>query len=340
MERRAARRAERLNDRWRVELRRAGDERGPARHVVDERGPVQRARYAEARARTVALERSAVVAQCGQRQIVKRCACGPAAAPVGCGQVLLCDACRRPYYRRIRRRALSAVVARMADAVTGWARAGRRRGQRPAIVLVTLTVPRHLEGAPLSLDERRRRLVDGWRKLRQWLHRRIGAFPFVALPELTAGADGRGHLHYHAICIWPWWDWSESQAEWRRATGLPDANPPDMRVVKHAKTAAHYVAKYASKGTDIDAGGMTADLVADFVATFYGKRRITPSVGFWVPMDPPCCPKCASAIVVQERPAPIVDVAAAWRARRGLAAVPEWCGSGPERDWKQIATRW
>lgn len=338
--RRAARAAERLNDAWRLELAQLGDERGPAQPVADELAPTKRARYADARARTIALERSAVVAQCGQRTIQKRCACGPSSAPVGCGQVLLCDTCRRPYYRRIRRRALAAVVARLADATTSWARGGRRRGQRPQIVLVTLTIPRHLDGAPLSLMDRRHRLVDGWRKLRQWLHRRIGQFPFVALPELTAGSDGSGHLHYHVLCVWPWWRWQDAQAEWRRATGLPDANPPDMRVVRNPKVAAHYVAKYATKGVNVDGNGMTPELIADFVATFYGKRRITPSVGWWVRMDPPCCPKCAGQIVVTERPVPVIEAAACWRARRGIAGIPEALQPAPDRTWLQCAPAW
>ena len=343
-----AARATALNDAWRDELGAYGwgghgerwdpTEREVA--VVDATGPTKRARYAAARARTIALERSALVRTCGQRTMVKRCKCGPQIAHVGCGQILLCDKCRVPYYRRIRRRALSAVVARLADATTAWARAGRRRGQRPLIVLVTLTIPRHLEGQPLSLMDRQRRLVDGWRKMRQWLHKRIGAFPFCALPELTAGSDGTGHLHYHVLCVWPWWDWGSAQAEWRRATGLPDANPPDMRVVRDTKRAAHYVAKYATKGANSDGQGMTAELMADFVATYYGKRRISPSVGWWVPMDPPCCPKCAQSIVVQDRPMPVVEAAAAWRARRGILGIPETVLPPPDRPWKQIAPRW
>lgn len=344
----AAARARRLNDRWREELGAYGwgghgaewSAAAQSIHVVDERAPERSARYAEARARTIALERSAVVAQCGQRSMTKRCGCGSVSAPVGCGQVLLCDDCRRPYYRRIRRRALSAVVARLADQTTAWARDGRRRGKRPQIVLVTLTIPRKLDGEPLSLADRRARLVDGWRKLRQWLHRRIGAFPFVMLPELTPGSDGTGHLHYHAVCVWPWWDWGSAQAEWRRATGLPDANPPDMRVVRNPKTAAHYVAKYATKGVNVDGNGMTAELVADFVTTFYGKRRILPSVGWWVPMDPPRCPKCAEGICVTERPAPVIAAAAAWRARRGIAGIPAAVVRPPDRTWLQLAPRW
>lgn len=330
---RQARRAEALNARWRMEA----DRDIP---VADSATPRKRALYAKARARTIALERSAVVATCGQRKLAVRCACGPALKSVGCGQILLCDKCRRPYYRKIRRRALAAVTARLAEAATSWHRGGRRRGKRPMVVLVTLTIPRMEGERAMPLMERQRRLVDGWRKLRQWLHRRIGAFPFVCLPELTPGSDGTGHLHYHAICVWPWWDWQESQAEWRRATGLSDANPPDMRVVNDPRRAAHYVAKYATKGAASNREGMTADLLADFVATYYGKRRISPSVGWWVPMPPPRCPCCGDPIAVTERPAPVVEAAAAWRARRGLAGVPPSSGEIPDRDWRQVAPRW
>lgn len=352
--RRQLRAAERLNARWALERRQLGElswdgqgdgppvgDHGQDPPVVDERGPLKRARYADARARTIALERSAVVGQCGQRTIAKRCGCkGVRLEPVGCGQVILCDRCRVRYYRRVRRRALTAVTARLADAMTRWAVAGRRRGRRPQIVFLTLTVPRTVDGRRMPLAERHRRLVEGWRKFRQWLHKRIGAFPFVALPELTAGSDGAGHLHYHAICVWPWWNWKQAIEQWRRATGIDAANAPDMKVVRSVRDAAHYVAKYATKGANCDGEGMTADLVGDFVATFYGKRRILPSVGFWQRQDPPCCPECSKAIVVIERPAPTVEACAAWRARRGIAGVPAAEPPPVDRKWLQVAPRW
>jgi hypothetical protein len=344
---RAGARAARLNDRWRIEVRRHEEATGQAEEgrpaPADEIGPSARAKYARARARTIALERSAVLETCGKRSLVKRCACGPRSAKIGCGQVLLCDKCRRPYYKRIRRRTLAAVNARVADGVQAWRDGGKQKGERPAIVLVTLTIPRVDNGRPMPLSERRERVIEGWKRLRTWLHKKIGKFPYVMLPELTSGEDGGGHLHYHAICIWPWWDWHEARAEWRRATGLSHANPPDMRPVKDPRTAAHYVAKYASKGTNVGSAGMTPQLIAEFVATYYGKRRIIPSQGFWIPQPPPACPCCGEAIVVEERPVPVVEAMAAWRARAGIAGVgdeatdPIWI---KRRDWLQVAPRW
>lgn len=336
--------AERVNATWRVDL---GDPSAP--NVVNPYVLARAKRYADARARTIALPRSKIVTGCGSRTITKKCACGPSVAEIGCGQILLCDRCRRPYYRRIRARTMKAINARLATATDTWKREGSQKGQRPKIVMMTMTVPRTLDGVQLSLDDRRHRLIDGWRKFRQWLHRRIGKFAFVGLPELKPGSDATGHLHYHVVCIWPFWDWTEAQAEWRRATGLPNANPPDFAVMKDSETAAHYVAKYASKGATSNAErtktrtgsvAMTAELLADFVCTYYGKRRVTVSVGFWVPRPAPCCPRCQQAITVIERPVPISHGADAWRAMRRIREVDEWKPPPIEREPRQMTVDW
>lgn len=321
-----ARRKDRLNQAWAAES-------GRGAPVVDAWTPRRGAWYAAARARTMAVGRSELVQSCGTRSMQLRCTCGPSRKKIGCGQILICDECRRPYYRRIRRRALSAVTARLADATTVWAADGRRRGHRPQIVMLTLTVPRHRHGVALTLAQRADILITGWRRLRQWLHGKIGKFHYVALPEITAGSDGAGHLHYHVLAVWPFWDWTDAQGEWRRATGLADANAPHMRVVRNVRTAAHYVAKYATKGANVDDESMTPELLADFVATFYGRRKVCPSVGWWVPQAPPVCPCCASPLIVTERPGSAVDAAAAWRARRRLAAIDPWA---PRREQKQL----
>lgn len=306
---------------------------------ADALGAWKRAWYADGRARTLALGRSEVVATCGLRKLVLHCKCGPSVKDVGCGQIQLCDRCRRPYYRRIRRRALKAIEARLRDAHRAWAVGGYHKGGRPGIVLLTLTSPKELDGVELSLADRHRMLVDGWRRFRQWLHARIGRFAFVGLPELSATKDPRGHLHYHFICVWPWWDWTEAVDEWRRATGVPTAIAPDMRAVRSVKRAAHYVGKYATKGASANGPGMTAPLVGEFVASYYGKRRVLPSVGFWERRDPPACPCCGQPLVVTERPAPSADAAAAWRAMVELRAVRA-ATVQPIRDWLQVTAPW
>lgn len=371
--RRRAHAADDLNDRWGKELALADGAvpyvETPAGEVL--RGPGQEARpcdalghwkrtwYADGRARTLALGRSDIVATCGLRKMLLRCACGPSVKDIGCGQIQLCDRCRRPYYRRIRKRALRAIDARMRDAHLAWAADGYRHGGKPGIVLLTLTCPKVVDGVELSLADRHRLLVDGWRRLRTWLHGRctnaavkawrdggkvgvkpdagIGQFAYVGLPELSAKEDARGHLHYHVICVWPWWDWSEAIGEWRRATGVSGAIAPDMRAVHSVKRAAHYVGKYATKGASANAPGMTAPLVGEFVATYYGKRRVLPSVGFWEPRDPPVCPCCAQPLVVTDRPPPCADAAAVWR------AMVELRGARPPpapSEWLQCAPAW
>lgn len=338
---RLAQLAVRLNDAA-AELQHASELAGgppAAGQVVDEGRHFKSARYARARAQTLALDRSVVVAGCGERWLGLRCACGSTARRVGCGQVLLCDRCRVGYYKRTRRRAIVAIGARQAEAMAAWQAAGSVRGERPQVVLVTLTIPRELDGVALSMEDRAKRLTDGWRKLRQWLHKRIGKFAYVGLPEITGGSDGGGHLHYHFVCIWPWWDWHGAQGEWRRATGLPHANPPHMRPAGSVIRAAHYVAKYASKGANYETDGMTAELVGEFVSTYYGRRRVLPSVGFWVPRDPACCPRCKEAMTVEERPERLCSVAASsrWRAVLMLRGSPV---DTPRRrvPWAQLDT--
>jgi len=279
-----------------------------------------------------------MVAACGSAALAVRCQCGIGKQPVGCRQVILCDRCRVPYYKRIRRRAYRAIQARYDERVGAWKADGSPRGGAPVIVLVTLTIPRMLDGRRLTIAERHKRLTRGWEGLRKWLHRRIGQFPYICLPEITPGADRSGHLHYHAVCIWPWWDWADAQDEWRRATGLPDANPPDMLALNGARTAAHYVAKYATKGADCDDGRMTPELMGEFVAAYYGKRRISPSEGFWIPLDPPRCPCCGQPLEVIEKPLSRLDPRAIWRARRALSGVQPGAIQAP-RDWLQVSMR-
>lgn len=167
------------------------------------------ARYAVARARTIALDRSAVVAACGDRSMVLLCKCGRTRKRIGCGQPWLCDVCRRRVYGRQQRRAMRAISVHLASARAAWEREGAIRGREPRPYLVTFTVPHGRKCAACtapstakrkppctcSLDARRRQLVEGWRRFRQWLHGKLqalygdgrGAFPFVGMPELTAG---------------------------------------------------------------------------------------------------------------------------------------------------------
>ena len=82
---------------------------------------------------------------------------------------------------------------------------------------------------------------------------------------------------------------------------------------------------------------MTASLVGQYVACLYGKRKVLPSVGWWVPRPPPCCRKCGQGVCVTERPAPTAEGVASWRARRGLLGID--AGEGPPPDdppWKQV----
>lgn len=245
--------------------------------------------------------------------MVLKCGCGSFDASTECGQVWLCDRCRKRYYGRLRKRARAAFAGHVRTAHSEWVRAGARAGQEPRPALVTLTV-RHSGDAARD----RERLVKAWTLLRKWVWKRIGKFPYALLFEVTEGKVRRGeevltgpHVHAHALVVWPYFDWSEMAAQWKRAVRDPDARAPYVsRTVKSrsgealalsARRAADYAAKYATKGVQL--GTMAPEMAANVIAGWYGKRRLTVSTHFWLP-PPTCCKRCEERWRVVARPAP------------------------------------
>lgn len=240
--------------------------------------------YAERRARALAMDPSARVAECGERNGLIRCGCRRVVVAVGCRQRWLCDTCRTRYARRLRRK--------LHRSTRTWSRA--RPGDRQRWVMLTGTV-RH--SGSVAAD--REQLGDAWRKLRQWVHKRIGSFPYALVWEVTPGRDGRGHVHWHAVVLWPWLDWNDVRAQWKRAIG-DDGAELDMKACRKGPGgAAEYVSKYAGKGTNLRK--MPPVLAAHVSSAFYGRRMVTASRGFWFP-PPRECRSCGELYKLERAP--------------------------------------
>lgn len=242
--------------------------------------------YANARARSIAIEPHDRLSTCGKRFRTVRCACKVLKLPVGC-DFKLCSDCQRRKLRRVRRRLIRATKMHSSA-----------RGPRWRWLLLTLTV-RH--SGDLHVD--RERIVRGWRRLRQWLHRRFGKFPFALAWECTNGADGLGNIHAHVAAQWPWIDWNEVREAWLRAMEGHSSQIDIVAARKGGGGAAAYLAKYATKG--VSPYALHPQIAAKFLAASYGKRTVYASHGFWRPLLPECrC--CGSPWESAEIPAPLV----------------------------------
>jgi hypothetical protein len=303
-ERQAAERAEL----WRL----AGELRGRADELAAEVAAVEsRHRYARNRVRSLTSDLSPRLADCRRPKRWIRCGCEERKSrPVDrlCAQRAACGECRKRWAWKQRRRMLEALPAHMDTARRRWGRARAR--------LITLTTA---HSGDLARD--RAELTRGWEGLRKQLHRWFGPLPFALLWEETPGADGLGHVHAHVVVIGgpPFWNYAAIQRTWRRV--CPGSSHLDIQVAgarrdggtsgDPVKSCANYIAKYATKGAVIGGEGWTDELVAQSIAASYGKRGVTTSARFWVPLRPICA--CCGELV-HRAPAP-----AAWYRVTGTA---------------------
>lgn len=245
-----------------------------------------------------------------------RCACGPREVAVACKQRWLCPTCQTRTYARMRTKLTKALRMKTGAAARRWHADGRPRNLRRSPVLVTMTV-RHT--GDLVAD--RATITDGWTKLRKWLHGhrptdsrtgaplpRVGRFEYAMVWEVTEGRDGLGHVHAHAVVLWPWVDWSLVRAEWLLATGgaseTIDLVPPSKRAApgeSDTQACANYLAKYTSKG--VKAGEFTPELAANVLDSLWQRRICSTSRGFWLKSPPCVCPTCSAPWSVVEKPA-------------------------------------
>lgn len=282
----------------------------------------RRARHAESRSTSQAMPRESRLALCRKRWIAFGCACQRIERPVGCDVTLLCEWCRRRHLRRWRKRITKALAAQAKAKHAAWVRDRRPRGREPLVYLMTLTVAHSGDVARDRAD-----LWNGWRAFQKWLCREVSAkfrvthrteviddvkrktphsvvvpeaFHYTAVWEVTEGNDGLGHVHCHVAAVLPYFDWSRANEAWR--AGCPRSDNVDFRRAK-AEGAAKYLAKYVTKGVQV--GEMRADLAGDILASWYGKRRVSTSRGFWRPLlarGKACCRRCESEWRVVEHP--------------------------------------
>ncbi len=289
------------------------------------RGKSKSAKYARQRARALRFDPYERMEICGTRSTVIKCKCRYVRVPVRCGLRWLCDKCRKAAYSRFFRRARRVMRHHQKESVRSWVGCGSPPGERPEWKLVTLTV-RH--SGDLQAD--RARIVRAWKRWRQWLWKAIGKFHFAMTWELTAGRDSRGHLHAHVSALLPWFDFSAARSEWKRAIGDEDAVIHFERARKGGGGAAHYLAKYASKGVELDE--MPPNLAANAIAANYGQRLINTSQHFW--RDPPrICPSCHARFVRAKLPLPLQAVApfGSWRAEARKYGVDSYRGPPPAK---------
>lgn len=134
--------------------------------------------------------------------------------------------------------------------------------------LVTLT----LAADGKTLRDRLNRLYRSYRKLRSttlWKERVDGA---VALCELKRNLQtGNWHVHLHVLTVGKFVPKNDLAKAWQKLTG--DSYVVDVRLIKTANDAAHYLTKYLEKATDTDTFRDPSSLT-EIAATMRGRRSI------------------------------------------------------------------
>lgn len=283
-----------VDERWRAALMEPERERWRERSRSTELNSGQR-EYADRRYKAIGRRLATRIDQCGTRGKMVACACPNSSRfrSFGCRQWWLCAECRKQRQPRLGRRIREGLAARFAEASEAWPDTYEGR---PRLVLVTLTV-RHSG----DLAEDRAAIARGWRRFYQRLHRRVGAWSYAGVWEVTP-SDG-GHVHAHVACVWPWMPWGEQQQTERMPWNVRqlwlDSCPESERIsfvadrkdekASTPASVANYLGKYIAKGCDT--GWFTPELRAEIAATMYGKRSVFTSVRFWEKFTPlcPCC---------------------------------------------------
>lgn len=158
--------------------------------------------------------------------------------------------------QRDRSRDLAARVARLFDK-------GTTR-------FVTLT----LATASPRLADEVTRLYDAFRALRRrvWWKRKVtGGVAFLEVK--WSGKSNRWHPHLHVLVQGAYMPQPRLAALWHAVT--KDSYIVDIRLVRDASVAAHYVTKYASKSAH-DALYDHGDVLAEAIQAMHGKRTVIP----------------------------------------------------------------
>lgn len=248
----------------------------------------RRRAYAVARCSSLRADLAPRLVDCGTEFLPIACKCGLVGATKNCRQWWLCRDCRRkrtPVLGQDIRRGLEAALS---AEVEEWGKQGAR-GMKPRLILLTFTT-KHT--GDIGADQES--IATGWRKLYKRMHEEHGAFPYVAVWEVTTGRDGLGHVHMHMACVWRYRHWGKIREQWERyCEGSQYLDIKKERrdgEVSSPSSVGNYLGKYLSKGCDVD--GFTPYLRAEVSAAFYNQRSVITSLHFWRRI-PKCCAKCS-----------------------------------------------
>ena len=224
-----------------------------------------------------------------------RCRCGARSVASRCSR-RVCPVCvekkRRRTFSRLREGMTREATAATAEWSNGRGRlpVGDHRRMVPRWTMLTLTL-RHSGDLTADLA----RLRKGWDRLRAWLRVELGAMPaFAFVVELTAGRDGRGHVHAHVAILLPWLSWGRVREAWARHIGQEDASidfnagPRRGNARRKPDGAAKYLAKYVGKPSK----SLPLDLQSAWLDACYQRRDVTCSRGLLRPTVAQPCETC------------------------------------------------
>ena len=316
---------------------------------------LKRAEWAEDRARAVAMARVDVLNTCEQRWRTIACGCGRRDLRVPCDQPQLCAACRKRHAAKWRRR----ITEGMDDALRAERRdywrtpKYRRRGMAPGVYMITLTAPHSGD-----LESDRERMGPAVRKLLKHAERWGWWRTYALTWEATGGTRDEGHMHVHLCVISSWIPYTAEQAQgaeaWcprrpgerrRRQRGLhevwqdavpgalhPHVNAP-RRDTDEAASAAGYLAKYVTKGIEVDE--FTGRKAGELLCAFRNRRKVSTSAHFWRLRDPRC-PCCQEWFRQVEAPSGLQDLAPGAVLRSQAERLRWWVPRGSP----QVSVRW
>lgn len=247
----------------------------------------RRRAYAVARVSRLTADIGPRLVDCGTEFLPIACRCGLVGATKNCRQWWLCGDCRAKRSPTLGQDIRRGLDASLSAAVEHWGRQGGR-GQKPQIVLLTLTAP---HSGDLARDQTA--IAEGWRKIYKRMNEDDGWFPYVGVWEVTTGRDGLGHVHMHVAVVWRYRDWKRIRAQWDSAMGqstyLDIADRRRDGKPSSPGSVSNYLGKYLSKGADSDA--FTPYLRAEVSAAFYNQRSVITSKHFWR-REEKCCATC------------------------------------------------
>jgi hypothetical protein len=318
---------------------------------------MKRGEWAAERARAVAMSRVDVLSTCDQRWRTIACECGRRDIRVACDQPQLCSKCRKRHATLWRRRLTVGFDAALRRERREWyaTPSYRRQGREPGIYLLTFTMPHtgDLETDRAAMGPAIRKVLKHADKWGWWK-------TYALTWEATGGSRDEGHLHVHMAVISSWIPYTSLQVASRdaglyvpgsahltrgRGRGLhelwahampgsiqPDVRPP-RRGSDDSASAGGYLAKYVTKGVDIDE--FTGRKAGELLVAFRNRRKVSTSAHFYIVKDA-ACPCCKAMFRMVEAPCSLQDLAPGAVLRSQAERLRWWVPRGEP----QVSLRW